>query len=329
MNEKKTHNFSNLVLVLGLILFHQFNFYSQSKKKQIEFLNFKIDSVFQKLNNDRKIHEDEINNSINKNKELETIELSNREILNQLAIENNKSNSQLNDLKAENELFKKEIEKLQDSLTRLTENENKTKINFKSVKIGTQTWMAEDLAITKYNNGDNIPEAKNETQWNQFGKSKKGCFARINNGTVLYNGYALYDRRGLMPDGFRMPTIDDFKILVDFLGGGDSQSGIATLAMATYPIFVEEWVGDEETGGLDFVEIATNGSSNFNAKLGGFIYDNGTNFQSDWNYCNFWWTSTPFEDKYYAFDIGYCSQDIGGNMSYSLAYGFAVRCIKL
>jgi uncharacterized protein (TIGR02145 family) len=131
-----------------------------------------------------------------------------------------------------------------------------------------------------------------------------------------------------VPDGFKIPSNDDFKILADFLGGGDSQSGIATLAMATYPIFVEEWVGDEETGGLEPVEIASNGKSNFNAKMGGFIYDNGTNFQSDWNNCNFWWTSTPFEDKLYAFDIGQCSQDVGLNMYYPLAFGFAVRCIK-
>jgi uncharacterized protein (TIGR02145 family) len=328
MNEKKTLNFSNLVLVLGFILFVQVNFYSQSKKKQIEFLNFKIDSVFQKLNKDRKIPQDEINTSINKNKELETIGSSNRDILNQLTIEINKSNSQLNDLKVENETYKKEIAKMRDSLKRLSPIKSNSETNIKTVKIGTQTWMAEDLAVTKYNNGDNIPVAKNEAQWNQFGKSKKGCFARLNNGTVLYNGYALYDRRGIMPNGFMIPTIDDFKILVDFLGGGESQSGIATLAMATYPIFIEEWVGDQETGGLDFVEITTNGSSNFNATMGGFIYDNGANFILDSNPCSYWWTSTPFEGKYYAFDIGYCSQDIGGNMSYSLAFGFAVRCIK-
>ncbi len=62
------------------------------------------------------------------------------------------------------------------------------------------------------------------------------------------------------------------------------------IAMVTYPIFVEKWVGDEEMGGLESVEIASNGKSNFIAKMGGFIYDNGTNFQSEWNNSNFWWT---------------------------------------
>ena len=318
---------SFLVLLFGILMSQNVSF-SQSKKKQIEVLNFKIDSVNQVIAKERNTQKTSIATlEIQESKSKQKVDSLTKAIN---TIEKQISTKQNDKLNYELEIsgLKTEIAKMRDSLKRLSPIKSNSKTNIKTVKIGTQTWMAEDLALTKYNNGDNIPEAKNEAQWNQYGKSRKGCFARLNNGTVLYNGYALKDSRGLVPDGFKIPSNDDFKILVDFLGGGDSQSGIATLAMATYPIFVEEWVGDEETGGLEQVEIASNGKSNFNAKMGGFIYDNGTNFQSDWNNCNFWWTSTPFEANQYAFDIGYCSQDIGGIMSYSLAYGFALRCIK-
>lgn len=302
--------------------------FSQSKKKQIEALNLKIDSMNQVLIKERNAQKTSIGSlEIQESKSKQKVDSLTKEIN---SVENQINSQQNNNQIIESEIsrLKKEIDLKKDSLKRLLPIKNNTEISFKTVKIGNQTWMTEDLSITKYNNGDNIPEALNENQWNQYGKSRKGCFARLNNGTLLYNGYALKDSRGLVPDGFKIPSNDDFKILADFLGGGDSQSGIATLAMATYPIFVEEWVGDEVTGGLEPVEIASNGKSNFNAKMGGFIYDNGTNFQSDWNNCNFWWTSTPFEDKLYAFDIGQCSQDLGLNMYYPLAFGFAVRCIR-
>lgn len=349
-------------------VFSSLHFYGQSKKEQIEILNNRMDSLNKVIISNRVKYNQRDNQFENDiltlQKQLNILDSTVFKRTRELTIKEEelvKTNIELQNILIEitnlhkqvnskSELIKDLENQIDKITTKLEEHsfnsknkiENQPNNTFSNnstnhviqtesvnlIKIGNQTWMTEDLSITKYNNGDNIPEALNENQWNQYGKSRKGCFARLNNGTLLYNGYALKDSRGLVPDGFKIPTNDDFKILVDFLGGGDSQSGIATLAMVTYPIFVEEWVGDEETGGLEPVEIASNGKSNFNAKMGGFIYDNGTNFQSDWNNCNFWWTSTPFEDKLYAFDIGHCSQDVGLNMYYPLAFGFAVRCIK-
>lgn len=52
-----------------------------------------------------------------------------------------------------------------------------------------------------------------------------------------------------------MPTFDQFNQLFKFLGGGDSQTGKATKSMATYPIYIEDWVGDQETGGLKRLKL--------------------------------------------------------------------------
>jgi len=316
----------NLLFILGLFILSN-PFFSQSKKKQIETMKDRVDSIYRVISTQRSAQNSKISAL-----EVEASKFKNQNDSLNIIILN--IDNQLINLEKEMEIkssessrLKKEVEKMKDSLRRISFNNNK-ETNSKTIKIGTQTWMTEDLSVSKYNNGDNIPEALNENQWNHYGKTKKGCFARLDNGAVLYNGYALHDPRGLVPVGFKIPSNNDFNILVNFLGAGDSETGSATLAMVTYPIFVENWVGDDETGGFEPVEIKTNGSSHFNAKRGGFIYDNGSNFLVDWDNCNYWWTSTSFEDNYYAFNIGYCSQDIGGNMAYPMAYGFSVRCMK-
>ena len=200
-------------------------------------------------------------------------------------------------------------------------------ISVPTIKIGQQEWMANDINTTTYNNGDPINEAKSETKWKDLSNKKLGCYRKLSNGTYVYNGYAIKDERGIVPTGFLIPNYDQFNKLMSFLGGGDSQSGKATKSLATYSIFIEDWVGDQETGGLESVEIKSNGSSGFKAKNGGYVYDNGA-LDTEGN-CSYWWTSSSEGANKIAVDIGYCSQDLGGGKgSYPLTYGFAVRAIK-
>ncbi|MFM9005066.1 MAG: hypothetical protein ACKOSR_06145, partial [Flavobacteriales bacterium] len=89
----------------------------------------------------------------------------------------------------------------------------------------------------------------------------------------------------------------------------------------------EEWI--ETKGGGDFrtMTIKGQGTGGFNAREGGFVYDHGeTGGEGS---CTYWWTSTLNESDFTVFDIGYCSQDLGGGMgNYSASYGFSVRGIK-
>ena len=197
-----------------------------------------------------------------------------------------------------------------------------------TIKIGDQEWMTEDLKITSYNNGDPIYEAKQEKQWKDCGDKKIGCYRKLSNGTFVYNGFATKDQRGILPSGFILPTYNQFNQLMKFLGGGNTQSGKAIKSLATYSIYLEEAVGDEEAGGgLEEVEIKTNGKSGFKAKKGGYVYDHGA-LDNEGN-CSFWWTSSIEGEGTKAFDIGYCSNDIGGGCcSFSSSFGFAVRAIK-
>ncbi len=194
------------------------------------------------------------------------------------------------------------------------------------IEIGQQQWMAEDLNTFVYNNGDSINEAESEKQWKNYGSKKQGCYRKLANGTYVYNGFAVNDERGILPNGFILPTYDQFNQLIQFLGGGDSYSGNATKSMATYPIYIEDWVGDQETGGLETIEIKTNGISKFNAKKGGFVRDFGTIGEGN---CSYWWTASCEGANIVVVDIGYCSQDLGsGKGTYSKSYGFSVRAIK-
>ena len=203
---------------------------------------------------------------------------------------------------------------------------------YETVVIGSQTWMAEDLQVIKYNNGDPIFQAKSEEDWSNFGKTQKGCFYELNNGIILYNGYALKDPRGILPAGYRLPSYSDFAKLIEYLGGGESMIGTSTLSLATYPIYIDEWVGDQETGGLGMVEVQTNGNSGFNALMGGFIYDNGLGsmgLSAEASNCSYWWTSSFENGQRIGIDIGYCSQELGGGKgNYPVAFGLAIRAIK-
>ncbi|MBK5214736.1 MAG: fibrobacter succinogenes major paralogous domain-containing protein [Flavobacteriaceae bacterium] len=195
-----------------------------------------------------------------------------------------------------------------------------------TISIGDQIWAKEDLNVTTFNNGDIIFEAKTENQWKDAGINKIACYRRLGNGTFVYNGYALNDSRGLLREGLSIPEKTDFQILINYLGGGDNNSGKATQALTTYEWYVEYW--DDELESLMDKVIKGNNSSGFGAVPGGFVYDHGG--LDNHGACNFWWTNTKEDDSLQAvIPIGYCSQDIGlPYESLPLSYGFAIRGIK-
>jgi uncharacterized protein (TIGR02145 family) len=99
---------------------------------------------------------------------------------------------------------------------------------YNTVKIGTQTWLKENLKVTKYNNGDVIKtttpanldvsqeESKAKYQWAYDGdESKVAVYGR------LYTWYAITDKRNVCPTGWHVPTDAEWVTLIDYLGGED------------------------------------------------------------------------------------------------------------
>jgi hypothetical protein len=97
-----------------------------------------------------------------------------------------------------------------------------------SVNIGTQTWTTKNLDVATFRNGDAIPEAKTDEEWQAAGDNKRPAWCYYNNdpknGTKygkLYNWYAVKDARGLAPVGWHVPTDQEWTVLSTFLGGED------------------------------------------------------------------------------------------------------------
>jgi uncharacterized protein (TIGR02145 family) len=99
---------------------------------------------------------------------------------------------------------------------------------YKTVKIGTQTWMAENLNVSHFRNGDPIPEVKTNYDWKKAAYEGKPawCYYKNENNYSnkygkLYNWYAVIDPRGLAPEGWKVPILNDFEGLFLSLGGDE------------------------------------------------------------------------------------------------------------
>jgi uncharacterized protein (TIGR02145 family) len=89
--------------------------------------------------------------------------------------------------------------------------------------------MLYNLDVTTYRNGDPIPEITDQTQWNNL-TTGAWCYYQNNtaNGAIygkLYNWYAVNDPRGLAPVGYHVPSLAEYIILRDYLGGSSVAGG--------------------------------------------------------------------------------------------------------
>jgi uncharacterized protein (TIGR02145 family) len=197
---------------------------------------------------------------------------------------------------------------------------------YKTVTIGTQIWMAENLKTKKYRNGDTIgttnPAAKDisaeispKHQWAYEGSETNGAtYGR------LYTWYAATDARNICPTGWHLPTEGEFEIMVIYLGGPNITGSTTNAAGGKM----------KETGTLHWNNPnadATN-SSGFSAVGSGAR--NSTNFY-DIGRQAYYWTSTPteFSEDYNAnaFDLTATSTYIQ-DQSWGKERGYSVRCIK-
>ena len=107
--------------------------------------------------------------------------------------------------------------------------------NYKTVKIGDQIWMAENLNTSTFRNGDAIPEAASAEEWVFASENQQPawCWHPIDTAEnvitpskcgKLYNWYAVNDPRGLAPKGWKIPSDDEWSKLSNFLGG-ESNAG--------------------------------------------------------------------------------------------------------
>lgn len=90
---------------------------------------------------------------------------------------------------------------------------------YKTIKIGTQTWMAENLKVTHYSNGDSIPNEKNSNKWGFF-EIDYGAYCWYKNNSsnkniqgAYYNWHAATDSRNIAPLGWHVASADEWETL--------------------------------------------------------------------------------------------------------------------
>ena len=189
------------------------------------------------------------------------------------------------------------------------------------VQICNQVWMGCNLDVETYRNGDPIPEVQDSMQWVNL---ITGAWCYYNNdpanGAIygkLYNWYAVNDPRGLAPDGYHVPSDEEWKELETCLGG----SGVAGSKLKS--------TGTIEDGdGLWFSPNtgATN-SIGFSGLPGGCRHDDNSSF-SDINSYGYWWSITEFDSNgaWHWFLI----HDSTGTYRFSTTKvcGFSIRCLR-
>jgi len=182
---------------------------------------------------------------------------------------------------------------------------------YKTIEIGTQTWMAENLATTRFNDGTEIPLTTNNTSWTL---ATEPAYSWYNNVIVsygaLYNWYAVNTGK-LCPSGWHVSSDEDWTVLSSFLGG--SAASGAKL---------------KETGTIHWQapNSGADNSSGFTALPGGYRYYNGAyNALTRYGY---WWTSTESSSgNAYGRDLFYGYSDLD-RISSDKRSGASVRCVK-
>lgn len=158
---------------------------------------------------------------------------------------------------------------------------------YKTIVIGNQEWMAENLKTTIYRNGNSIKNLTNgnpSINPNWSGSTGSGAWCSYNNYVSnvcpygnLYNWYAVVDSRGLCPVGWHVPTDAEWTELINFLGGEAVAGGKMKSTGTQY------W-GSPNQG-------ATN-SCGFSCLPGGVRVFDG--LFSDFGNYGFFWSSTEF-----------------------------------
>lgn len=99
-------------------------------------------------------------------------------------------------------------------------------------KIGNQIWTASNLNVATFSNGDPIPEVKSAEEWRKAGESGQPAWCYFNNDPKmaarfgrLYNWHAATDPRGLAPEGWHIPSDEEWQALSESQGGL-TQSGV-------------------------------------------------------------------------------------------------------
>lgn len=209
---------------------------------------------------------------------------------------------------------------------------------YQTVQIGNQVWMAENLRTTHYRDGTSVYYRSDANDWVN-NADEAHCFYDNNAGNsdsygALYNWYAVNgDLQGdgikdyeLAPEGWHIPTDEEWKELEIYLGMSQSDADGSSYARGTTEGSklagnAGLWTDGAIEAAIDF------GSSGFEALPAGYRYSGDGTF-SDLTYNTTFWTATEGSSTdAWARHLSYGYSEIFRDISVK-TNGFSVRCVK-
>ena len=186
---------------------------------------------------------------------------------------------------------------------------------YHTVTIDTQVWIKENVTVSRYRNGDTIPQVTDSAQWILL-TTGAWCWYKNDSATYaatygkLYNWYAVTDPRGLAPQGWHMPRYEEWAALANYLGDYSSAGGKMKEAGNLH------WQGSN---------VGATNSSGFTAIPSG--YRNNGSFSNVGLGCYFWSTAPYSPTNGYANYLTSSSIELI-SVGIPKIGGYSVRCIK-
>jgi uncharacterized protein (TIGR02145 family) len=185
---------------------------------------------------------------------------------------------------------------------------------YKTVTIGKQVWMAENLKATKLRDGTSIPLVEKDMEWANL-SSPGACWYENNLSEygkifgALYNWHVVKTGK-LCPEGWHVPADKEWSALVNYLGGKKCTGKLR----------------EPELVHWKFPNTGATNESGFTALPSG-RRNAGGNFSGIGEWCYFWSTTNAGTDRAWYRGIGNADLIID-KYSYNINSGFSVRCLK-
>ena len=195
---------------------------------------------------------------------------------------------------------------------------------YQTVKIGNQMWMKENLRVTHYRNGDDIPNVQDDSSWIDLTTGAYCAYendeGNISKYGILYNWHAVGDTRNIAPEGWHVPTDQEWKDLEMYLGLSRNEADD------------KSWQGTDQgsqlkaTCGWANDGNGTNTSS-FSALPGGYRYGYTGAFGSIDSSASYW--SSSQSGALYAWfrNLSYSTSKVRRSSS-NRQSGYSVRCVR-
>jgi uncharacterized protein (TIGR02145 family) len=179
--------------------------------------------------------------------------------------------------------------------------------------IGTQVWMAENLQVTHYRNGEAIPNVTDNTEWSGL---TTGAYCEYNNDINnvatygrMYNWFSVNDSRNIAPVGWHVPSDAEWQTLVDYLG--DNAGGKMKEAGATH------WAGPN---------VGATNESRYSGLPGGYR-NHGGSYLAIGDLAPFWSSTEDSSGGAWYRYLHYGTSTVIRYDFYKQR-GFSVRCIR-